>query len=101
PPSPRRSALFPYTTLFRSTLGDDRRPITRTIEQPRQRRIVRRQPQHRRTPALRHRPASADRGIDEVADRPAVLGPGEAVRAEPLDRKSTRLNSSHVKNSYA
>src|SRR5207302_4890810 len=36
------------------------------------------------------------------AARPALAGPGNGRRlASPVDRKSTRLNSSHVKISYA
>src|SRR5690606_41716851 len=71
------SPLFPYTTLFRSprprgrTVGDDR------LERAAQRECL----EHRahRVPRLEHFPA---------------------VHATE-DRKSTRLNSSHVKNSYA
>ena len=66
------------------TLGYRRRAIIRTVEQRGERRIVRREPQHRRAPALRHRPARADRGIDQLADRAPVLRPGKAVRAEPV-----------------
>src|SRR3989442_6825587 len=59
---PPRSTLFPYTTLFRSVVDDDRR----------------------------------------LADRPHVVeGNGERLLAGILDRKSTRLNSSHVRISYA
>src|SRR5436309_10518158 len=73
-PRPPRSTLFPYTTLFRSGLetdGEDRDS---------ERRCARRA---RRTPL----------GLDPV-DGGIFLGRGE-------DRKSTRLNSSHVKISYA
>src|SRR5437773_8869817 len=75
---PPRSTLFPYTTLFRSARAhvlDDR----------------------------------VERGEDRPADR------GRALQAQPvdgrdgkvmvgrrrLDRKSTRLNSSHITISYA
>src|SRR5436305_7267423 len=68
---PPRSTLFPYTTLFRS-------------------------PVLRRTPSLGLHP------------RPAIGQPelGALVAAvvderHPVDRKSTRLNSSHVRISYA
>src|SRR5439155_27047937 len=77
-PQPPRSTLFPYTTLFRSS----------------------------RVPGL---------GIAPVRDEHAHLVPRDAPRfrrlgrLEPLrerarvqrDRKSTRLNSSHVAISYA
>src|SRR5436309_6444025 len=61
---PPRSTLFPYTTLFRSPLGE---PL-----------------------------------LDGLDHAPELIDLGE-VRVGPLfqDRKSTRLNSSHVKISYA
>src|SRR5438874_3600857 len=74
-PPPPRSTLFPYTTLFRS--GQAGRIFTR--------------------PALRliHRHSGGvPRLINMIAHRAMV-----AAFAE--DRKSTRLNSSHVEISYA
>src|SRR5438445_12731574 len=70
---PPRSTLFPYTTLFRS-LGDDR-------TRKRQRHLMRR----------------CSRAIAEP-DCPGVASCGLAER---VDRKSTRLNSSHANISYA
>src|SRR5256885_2397734 len=68
---PPRSTLFPYTTLFRSEAALE------TI-----------------------RPAAAAKGIEiatDVEPTPVrVLG-----AADRLDRKSTRLNSSHLVISYA
>src|SRR3989449_6334704 len=69
---PPRSTLFPYTTLFRSGSG----PVHR-----------RRHVRQRRDGA---RPAAERRAVDA----------GEGVR-HLLDRKSTRLNSSHGYISYA
>src|SRR5207302_3158711 len=71
---PPTSTLFPYTTLFRS------RPIRPADEQP----VCR--------PARRP-PAPDERGFRHDRHRRPV----PAAR----DRKSTRLNSSHVKISYA
>src|SRR5690606_41552522 len=84
---PRRPALFPYTTLFRSLRRAD------------------------------HRGGIAERGgVDDVARAWCPAGGGLAVETGDLDwrhgrraaakrrrrdRKSTRLNSSHVKKSYA
>src|SRR5256885_10393038 len=74
---PPRSTLFPYTTLFRST----------------ERQLV-----------------AGDGGPDGRADEPrlnAVRGQRVLERAAalldqaPVDRKSTRLNSSHLVISYA
>src|SRR5690606_40813397 len=80
-----RPALFPYTTLFRSgAVGDDAATV---VERERLVRALRRLgPGQRRVVVLRH---LLDRSEAEVA---AELG---------TDRKSTRLNSSHVKISYA
>src|SRR5437868_8551136 len=89
---PPRSPLFPYTTLFRSVAG-----------------------------VVRHQRRDADAEVDVVAVleflRRArghlVLGPGHVGTPSGLtrgalldalfggDRKSTRLNSSHVSISYA
>src|SRR5690348_17535937 len=77
---PPTSTLFPYTTLFRSQprrpAGDDR-PYGRAA-------AARRSREDRR------------RGRRGAAARPAGRGDGEW-----LDRKSTRLNSSHPSISYA
>src|SRR3989442_7774172 len=70
---PPRSTLFPYTTLFRSPVARPR-PARRADEPP----------------AFR-----APRGADLAATlRRAAAGRGR-------DRKSTRLNSSHVRISYS
>src|SRR3712207_8801805 len=71
---PPRSTLFPYTTLFRS--------------EP-----------HR--PGVLEEPAD-DRAHPHVVRQPGDAGPQRADAAdEQLDRKSTRLNSSHANISYA
>src|SRR3712207_8922176 len=72
---PPRSTLFPYTTLFRSMLDD---PVVGGIEA-----------------AAHHHPlnqwmiGNAQIGIADDSDRHLI------------DRKSTRLNSSHANISYA
>src|SRR3712207_8895522 len=72
---PPRSTLFPYTTLFRSVLGEGR-PVG-------------------------HLGVLAAQ--EEAAVLPLVVhGAAAGVRAlTRLDRKSTRLNSSHANISYA
>src|SRR3712207_8776242 len=87
---PPRSTLFPYTTLFRSVRPDPGRPVA--------------------VPAA-HAPAGAGRAHPGA---PEPAGPGHALRGlraalrqgrdlspSALDRKSTRLNSSHANISYA
>src|SRR5256885_7383561 len=88
---PPRSTLFPYTTLFRSRLRD--------------------------TIAVLGAPAPADAAWRQaaaldgqlLADLAQTLGPaarfrydaGRIIMREGQDRKSTRLNSSHLVISYA
>src|SRR5436305_13661141 len=69
-PRPPRSTLFPYTTLFRSTVVDI--PPASAADGP-----------------VYHRPLARPASQDALA------------AADPADRKSTRLNSSHVRISYA
>src|SRR5690606_40447986 len=70
---PPRSTLFPYTTLFRSVRGAaDRSALRLGGEQP---------------PGI-----GMLRILEDLGGRPLL---------DDLDRKSTRLNSSHVKISYA
>src|SRR3712207_8702783 len=85
---PPRSTLFPYTTLFRSEapyrpavggLADDDRGIVGAGRQP----------------AAVRAPVEADHGFLMVAEGRQS---GPAAR---IDRKSTRLNSSHANISYA
>src|SRR5256885_12368576 len=90
---PPRSTLFPYTTLFRS-------PAIVTV-----------------VPAIVHTPGEADAKLTARPDEAVALtvngaapyvlsirGPNVIVCATfttKLDRKSTRLNSSHLVISYA
>src|SRR3989454_9270479 len=69
---PPRSTLFPYTTLFRSV-----RPVRRNF-------VI----------GLLH-------GLRPAADVVSQLVWCEVGGSEPGDRKSTRLNSSHLVISYA
>src|SRR3712207_9025870 len=93
---PPRSTLFPYTTLFRSLR--DRLEAQPVVLESRDRE------------GLRHRPERDDQlvvAVDLVVAlvRLHVHGVGGRIGAqdgaEPEDRKSTRLNSSHANISYA
>src|SRR3712207_8384925 len=78
---PPRSTLFPYTTLFRSQLGD--RVWVAEIDD-----------------ALADTAAFSDAyGVPLEASANCVVV--AARRAGQTDRKSTRLNSSHANISYA
>src|SRR2546422_8567963 len=83
---PPRSTLFPYTTLFRSLVL---RPCAGGV--------CRQAPGEEVEPRLLAGRAHRPPGIREHAARPVCIA-GERQR---LDRKSTRLNSSHGYISYA
>src|SRR5947199_495185 len=89
-PLPPSSTLFPYTTLFRSQPAKVRAvpAFARPALDCAHRVVPRRLPGREPSPA---------RGT-LAADRPAVAGEWEAGVG---DRKSTRLNSSHLGISYA
>src|SRR3712207_8359349 len=82
---PPRSTLFPYTTLFRSLGGDG--GVVGRLQLPDERR------------AGPH--VGARRVEAQVGHGGAVLGAGDGLPVGHLDRKSTRLNSSHANISYA
>src|SRR5438067_3773396 len=69
---PPRSTLFPYTTLFRSVMVVARQPILNTV--------------------------SID--TSQLTSKEIDMAAGDGHRGA-RDRKSTRLNSSHVSISYA
>src|SRR5690606_40455762 len=95
------STLFPYTTLFRS--GEERHLQRRALDE------------HARVPGeavalveehgvdvrqrLGQRGQAEAEGAEADADEVVDVGhqPSPSVRARRGDRKSTRLNSSHVK----
>src|SRR5256885_8393277 len=88
---PPRSTLFPYTTLFRShppRLAGGRRHG---------------EPEDRRAgeDARPGAPGDGGRGPRRAAERDPPVSLLEARRDGDLDRKSTRLNSSHLVISYA
>src|SRR3712207_7421254 len=76
---PPRSTLFPYTTLFRSEIGLHRRDaVSCTVE-------------------LRFSLPRTDGEVQLTAPGPLLAD----IDPRALDRKSTRLNSSHANISYA
>src|SRR5690349_23166566 len=81
---PPRSTLFPYTTLFRSCRLERDVAVLADVHEQRHAAIPGAQP-------LGHRVRSV------VVESQAV----DQRAARRIDRKSTRLNSSHVENSYA
>src|SRR5207249_11067547 len=85
-PRPPRSTLFPYTTLFRSqNLG----PQLRGEAEQERREVIGERPNVHAIP------------VDEAQLRPFGGSFHEHVDGPQIDRKSTRLNSSHVSISYA
>src|SRR5436309_1475474 len=92
-----RSTLFPYTTLFRSG-GTSAEPVRLTVE---------RVAVPLRAPFVSASGSTEARELllASLQDAAGHVGWGEAAPLEHYDgvrdRKSTRLNSSHVKISYA
>src|SRR3712207_7496198 len=89
---PPRSTLFPYTTLFRSAAERPESPELTIAEA--------------RTAMDLSTPLSdallAEMGIEAVTVTDTGVSLTSAHRVPPeLDRKSTRLNSSHANISYA
>src|SRR5690242_20959540 len=80
---PPRSTIFPYTTLFRSRVHGGARLSERAAADPRRR---------------GGRPA--DRGAAAGGEGRRSLGAAPSAGGR-RDRKSTRLNSSHMSISYA
>src|SRR3712207_8268715 len=87
---PPRSTLFPYTTLFRSDAAQHESASTQPASALRR---------------LRGSAAEADLGdADPLHHYSAWVRPLLVARPAPrpaVDRKSTRLNSSHANISYA
>src|SRR2546430_13375811 len=79
---PPRSTLFPYTTLFRSEKGAD-------------------SPSAQGTHLDALRDGDAWQGTSSTYARPIANQPREMIPYLLVDRKSTRLNSSHSQISYA
>src|SRR5690606_41580473 len=94
-PRPPSSTSFPYTTLFRSVCVDEDDVLARggvlLVQHEHASRDSRAVEQARRQSDDRFKPAT----LDEVTPRLALFA------TTKQDRKSTRLNSSHVKISYA
>src|SRR2546427_7438549 len=82
---PPRSTLFPYTTLFRSIPSFHSRPIQGPSSPPHPR-VVSQEEYNHHGARLR-----------QVRGAPVGL----YKRNDSIDRKSTRLNSSHSQISYA
>src|SRR5207249_7890951 len=99
-PRPRRPpglSLFPYTTLFRSAL--ELGQVAPLGPGARQGEVD--VPSHRRP---RDRPVEdgvLDAGLDRVGREPPAQRLERPEALGEADRKSTRLNSSHVSISYA
>src|SRR5207302_8146662 len=95
------STLFPYTTLFRSALrkNDDATPIPLAVLAMTKDNLKRLDPDRRPVPEL----PSLNNLLDNlgIGSRDALLQSNRYGLLRTEDRKSTRLNSSHVKISYA
>src|SRR5690606_41930255 len=99
-PRPPRSPLFPYTTLFRSPVKPTPTDIVETQVVPFGGQVVLSCSNQLRPPVTYRwrKYVSLDYTVEEHLPADAVTLPDGSLL---LDRKSTRLNSSHVKISYA
>src|SRR5436309_8940367 len=92
-PPPPRSTLFPYTTLFRSyrqQVAGSKQLCSKGLQRA-----------ERDRPGTNPPARDADAQVRGSAGDAPVLVPVIGCLACGRDRKSTRLNSSHVKISYA
>src|SRR5688572_31568487 len=85
PRRPPGSTLFPYTTLFRSSEGEEYRVVEERLRG------------HQHEPEERAAGISFEKGHREIDEVRRAMS---RVQAD-ADRKSTRLNSSHSQISYA
>src|SRR3712207_8234755 len=83
---PPRSTLFPYTTLFRSAILDATAEKAAVTDDEVLSKLDDVMSLNKGTVTIRYRLDTADTTVRSAA---------------PLDRKSTRLNSSHANISYA
>src|SRR5256885_15115343 len=97
---PPRSTLFPYTTLFRSGLArlvDDRGDVEHALVRGEALHLVEHgEPEQHAEHA--HAEPQVEQGEPRHRGAEDVVG---GVDDRELDRKSTRLNSSHLVISYA
>src|SRR5205085_3978987 len=97
-PPPRRSTLFPYTTLFRSAAhAASIKPIVCVGETLEQREGGRTE----EVVATQVRASLAGLSREQLAETIVAYEPVWAIGTGRKDRKSTRLNSSHSQISYA
>src|SRR3989454_8554870 len=98
---PPRSTLFPYTTLFRSHVERQEAERGRTIDHDvliLLAEVTQRASHHRLAPLLVD---ELELGTDQILGGRHDIEIGEVHVGEARDRKSTRLNSSHLVISYA
>src|SRR3712207_9228317 len=97
---PPRSTLFPYTTLFRSDADRARLEQLRTTWEEQKGYLVL---QSHRPDTLAH--ALSDSAVAQLAwivdSFQQWTDPAAELPEDAVDRKSTRLNSSHANISYA
>src|SRR2546427_4541321 len=90
---PPRSTLFPYTTLFRSQISAQTARSYQSVETPLGR-VLDSMPGFDRYGSAQEANLGASWELD-------LFGGLRRARQASLDRKSTRLNSSHSQISYA
>src|SRR5690606_40338879 len=98
-PRPTRSTLFPYTTLFRSNLKTNPPKVAGICDVTGEKLVHR---DDDKEDVIRERMKVFESTLNPMLDFYKTKGILAEVDADKgVDRKSTRLNSSHVKISYA
>src|SRR5204862_7848927 len=101
PRLPPRSTLFPYTTLFRSLLTSRTLAVLDQESHVLSERLEHRRHVRERRPGVVGEASLAQQGLSPSENLTLSPDAGGRRRLNPRDRKSTRLNSSHVEISYA
>src|SRR5256885_12703140 len=98
---PPRSTLFPYTTLFRSVARGKRHHAGLALRRAEARQGVESTAELEGAHALQVLALEKDAGAQRIVQRArGEHGRAVGMALDALDRKSTRLNSSHLVVSY-
>src|SRR5690606_42123045 len=101
PHTPPTAALFPYTTLFRSRTRQPQRIQTSTFLAIRDSKLLVTGEQLQSAIFIGAGSNTGTGSVDSSHDGLQITALGQLDFSAIQDRKSTRLNSSHVKISYA
>src|SRR2546427_5786547 len=102
---PPRSTLFPYTTLFRSIV--DKHRVGKRVKRLRNEaekivwQVLKREYFTTKQQSIKHAHRQLEIALKRAYQQGILQSDEAAVSYQTVDRKSTRLNSSHSQISYA